>query len=72
MNYIGLKFSPAHIHQFLTDSEANVDDVKEFQGSLEAFNTMVFKQEKDGVLRMPQAPCTWGTWSSHRMVMRPR
>ena len=31
--------------KFLTASDANVEDVKEFLGLLEAFNTMAFERE---------------------------
>ena len=50
-----------------------VNDVKEFWGLLEAFNTMAFKrEEEDEILRIAAASCTLGTWSLQRMVMRPR
>ena len=39
--------------KFLTVSDANVDDVKEFLGLLEAFNTMAFeREEEDEILRI--------------------
>ena len=51
--YPDLKLNLPENFKFLTVLDANVDDVKEVRGLLEAFNMMAFKrEEEDEILRI--------------------
>ena len=53
VTYPDFKLNLPENFKFLTVSDANVDDVKEFRGLLEAFNMMAFKrEEEDEILRI--------------------